>query len=151
MTEELPFCECGECGLRVTKKGNRFIHNHHRKGKHNSPEHNEAMSQAQLGVTHTSAAHLAADEAKRGVPKSPEHCAAMSAAKLGIPHTSPAQLAADEAKRGGNDLVDHHYIYDHSDLFLNTVKMARSDHQKLHLLLRRLGYIIPHINESQNL
>lgn len=30
---ELPFCECGECGLKVKKKGNRFINGHNRKGK----------------------------------------------------------------------------------------------------------------------
>lgn len=29
---ELPFCECGECGLRVTKPGNRFLPGHNRKG-----------------------------------------------------------------------------------------------------------------------
>lgn len=154
MTEELlPFCECGECGLRVTKKDNRYIFGHNRRGKHHP---------------HTTPAQIAADDAQREVPKPPrsfEHCAAMSAAQLGVPHTSPAQIAADEAhrvphtssaqiasddaQRGGNDLVTHHYIYDHSDLSLNTVKMTRSDHMKLHHLLKRLGYIVPHINTEE--
>ena len=31
--EELPFCECGECGLRVTKSGNRYIVGHNNRGK----------------------------------------------------------------------------------------------------------------------
>lgn len=30
--EELPFCECGDCGLRVTKPGNRFIIGHNNRG-----------------------------------------------------------------------------------------------------------------------
>ena len=29
--EELPFCECGECDLRVTKPGNRFVRGHKRR------------------------------------------------------------------------------------------------------------------------
>jgi hypothetical protein len=35
MNEELPFCECGECGLRVTKPGDRFINGHQNRGKNN--------------------------------------------------------------------------------------------------------------------
>ena len=172
MTEELlPFCECGECGLRVTKKGNRFIKEHSQRGiPHTSPaqiaadkaksenmrdvplspDHCAAISAGKLGTPRTSAAHLAADDAKRGVPLSPEHCAAISTAKLGVPHTSLAQIAADEVRtenmRGGNDLVNHHYLYDHADLSLNTVQMTRSDHGKLHRLLQKLAYIVPHIN-----
>ena len=33
--EPLPFCECGKCGLRVTKPGNRFINGHNLQGKNN--------------------------------------------------------------------------------------------------------------------
>ena len=49
---------------------------------------------------------------------------------------------------GGNDLVNHHYIYDHDDLSCNTVKMTRSDHTSLHNLFRKLGYKTPHINQD---
>ena len=34
---ELPFCECGDCGLRVTKPGNRFISGHNRKKGDSKP------------------------------------------------------------------------------------------------------------------
>ncbi len=171
MTEELlPFCECGECGLRVTKPGNRFITGHNIRGNNNpmknpdtakkmselktgvpkSPEHCAALSKAKLGKPRTSPAQIAADKAKsenmRGAPRTPEHCTAISAAKLDVPHTTPAQIAADDARRGGNDLVNHHYLYDHADLSLNTVQMTRSDHGKLHRLLQKLAYIVPHIN-----
>lgn len=47
----------------------------------------------------------------------------------------------------GQEIVNHHYLYDHDDLSLNTVKMVRSDHGKLHALLRKLEYKVPHINE----
>ena len=135
MTEELPFCECGECGLRVTKKGNRFIHGHNRRGIHHS---------------HTTPAQIAADDARRGIPRSLEVGAAVSAAKLGKPHTSPAQIAADKAnaerQRGGDDLVNHHYIYDESDLSKYTMEMTRSQHMSLHRNMQLLGLKIPHIN-----
>ena len=44
MTEELPFCECGKCGLRVAREGNRYITGHNRKGKKHSPETITKMS-----------------------------------------------------------------------------------------------------------
>ena len=81
-------------------------------------------------------------EARRGVPHAPERCAAMSE---GLKNSDAVKANGDKM-RGGNDLVTHHYIYDHDDLSLNTVQMTRSDHQKLHRLLQKLGYIIPYIN-----
>lgn len=174
MTEEelLPFCECGECGRRVTKKGNRFIHGHNHRGRPHTPEHcaaisvgrrnsdavkahNESMrgvprppevgdkiSAAKLGVPQTPEARAANSKGHTGVSLSPEHCAANSKAHK----ESEAVKAEAERQRGGNDLVTHHYIYDHNDLSLNTVQMTRSDHARLHALLRKLGYIVPHIN-----
>ena len=56
---------------------------------------------------------------------------------------------AVDAMRGGHDIVNHHFIYDHSDLSLNTVEMTRSDHGKLHKLLQKLKYIVPHINVKE--
>ena len=121
-----------------------------------SPEHCAAISESKLGVPHTTPAQLAADEAKRG-----------------IPHTTPAQLAWDERRRGlpltpghiaaikkgvedsgviksmcgGNDIIEHHYIYDHSDLSKYTMKMTRSAHTRLHNLMRKAGIKVPHIND----
>lgn len=146
MTEKelLPFCECGKCGLRVTKKGNKYIHGHNRRGV-SLPHTPEAC--ASMSVSHTD------------VPLSLEHCDAISVGQTGIPHSpewnaaiSEARLNSDAAQelydmmRGGNDICKHHYIYDHADLSLNTIQMARSDHAKLHALLKKLGYIIPHVN-----
>lgn len=62
---------------------------------------------------------------------------------------SPAMKIEHERQVGGMDIVNHHYIYDHSDLSLNTVQMTRSDHARLHHLLNRLGFKIPHINDNQ--
>jgi len=63
-----------------------------------------------------------------------------------IMKNSNAVKAEAERQRGGNDIVKHHYIYDHFDLSLNTVEMTRSNHSKLHRLFQILGYIVPHIN-----
>lgn len=157
MTEEelLPFCECGKCGLRVTKRGNRFVHGHNMQGKHHTQKSKEKMSKTKTGIPKP--------------PRSPEHCAAMSAAQKDVPHTSEAQIAADEAKRGvpyspercaaiskgcekmlgGNDIVNRHYIYDHSDLTKYTMKMTRSRHQRLHRLMQKSGIKVPHINVKE--
>jgi hypothetical protein len=139
--EELPFCECG-CGLRVTKPGNRFINGHSMRGVPHTPEHIAAISQ---GMKNSDAVKAKAD-AQRGVPRPPETCAKISATS----RNSDAVKAASEKKRGGNDIVNHHYIYDHSDLSLNTAQMTRSDHTSLHNLLQKLGYKVPHINIEVN-
>ena len=111
------------------------------KRKPRTPEHCANLSKS-FKNSDSVKAH---NESMRGVPLPPEHIVALT----GITHrNSDAVKAAYDVMCGGNDLVDHHYIYDHSDLSLNTVQMTRSDHQKLHLLLKRLGYIIPHINLS---
>lgn len=139
----------------------------------------KAESERRRGVTRSPECIAAISKSLLGVPKSPEHCDALSTAKQGIPHTTPAQIVADklqseaqrgiplspehiaaikkgqedsgmyEIMRGGDDIVNHHYIYDHSDLSLNTVKMTRSDHSKLHILLRKIGYVVPHINTEE--
>lgn len=111
-----------------------------------SPEHRSIISDTKTCVPLSPEHCVALSNAKTGISLSSEHCDAISKAKRGVLHTSPAQIAADEAKRGGQDIVGHHYIYDESDLSLNTVQMTRSDHAKLHHLLRRVGYIVPHIN-----
>ena len=48
--------------------------------------------------------------------------------------------------RGGEDIVKHHYIYDHNDLSLYTTEMTRSQHNTIHKCLRASGNEIPHIN-----
>ena len=103
------------------------------------------ISAVKREVPHTSSkAHLVADEAKRGVPLSPEHIAAMSESSL----NSDAVKANADRMRGGNDLVDHHYIYDHSDLSKYTMKVTRSKHAQIHAWTRKAGIVVPHINED---
>ena len=158
----LKLCECG-CGKRVARLGNRFIQYHHPRGvpnPHTSSAHlaaDKANSERQLGAPRTPEACAAIAAGKLGVSLSPEHCAAISACQIGVPKSPEACAAMKkgleesgvfERMRGGNDICNHHYMYDHSDLSLNTVQMTRSDHQKLHKLLQKLGYIIPHINKE---
>lgn len=52
----------------------------------------------------------------------------------------------NEDMRGGHDIVNHHMIYDHSDLSKNIMKMTRSMHGKIHALFRKYKIEIPHIN-----
>ena len=118
-------------------------------GVPHTPEHCAAISAGNLGRSPSPKTCAAISAAKLGVKHSPEHCDAISASKLGISHLSPAHIAADDVQRGGNDLCWHHYIYNHNDLSLNTIQMTRSDHTSLHNLLRKLGYIVPHINMEE--
>ena len=181
MAEEelLPFCECGKCGLRVTKKGNRFIHGHNRRGKPHTPEHNAAISEGRRN----SDVVKAHNESMRGVTRSPEVCAAISKAKTGVPQTPEARAANSKCligvplspevcakmsdthtgvplspeyiaslenhwkkMRGGNDICDHHYIYDHAHPELYTMKVTRSKHQQIHMWMKKAGIKVPHIN-----
>jgi len=66
-----------------------------------------------------------------------------------IKNDSIATKDASENMRGGNDIVNHHFIYDQNDLSLNTVQMTRSDHTSLHNLLRKIGYMVPHISTKR--
>ena len=100
MTEELPFCECGECGLRVTKPGNRFINGHNRRGIPHTPKTCAKISK----ILENSEAVKAYAEARRGVPNSPEHNAAISKAKTDIPN-SPEHNAAISVGRKNSDAV----------------------------------------------
>ena len=59
---------------------------------------------------------------------------------------SEAVFAAADVMRGGYDIVDHHMIYDHSDLSKHTIPMTRSMHQRLHKLFQKHGIRIPNIN-----
>jgi hypothetical protein len=113
-----------------------------------SPEHCAAIAKC---LKNSDAVKSFADS-RRGVPRTPEARASISKGMEGVPRTSEAQIAADkahgDAQRGGYDVVNHHYLYDHSDLSLNTVGMTRSDHTRLHWLLWKLGVEVPHINED---
>ena len=63
----------------------------------------------------------------------------------GIKNSDKYKAVMDK-QRGGNDIVKHHYIYDHNDLSLYTMEMTRSRHTWLHNTMRRAEIEIPHIN-----
>ena len=81
-------------------------------------------------------------KARKGVPRKPEHIVAI---KEGV-RNSEAAKAHTESMCGGNDIVNHHYIYDESDLSKYMMKMTRSRHTRLHRLMKKAGIEIPHIN-----
>ena len=58
--------------------------------------------------------------------------------------------AAKARNMSGNDIVNHHYIYDHSDLLKYTTKVTRSKHAKIHAWMRKAGIKVPHINVRGN-
>ena len=120
-----------------------------------TPEMNAANSKSKMGHSVSPKTRMAISEGnrnsdavkaknkrQRGVPLSPEHCAALSAAR----RNSDAVKDAAKRQRGGHDIVEHHYIYDHNDLSKYTTEMTRSQHSRLHLLMRRAGIKVPHIN-----
>jgi len=58
---------------------------------------------------------------------------------------------AHEKQRGGNDIVKHHYIYDHNELLKYTTEMTRSKHAKIHAAMRKEEIVVPHINNRGNI
>lgn len=50
--------------------------------------------------------------------------------------------------RGGNDIVNHHYLYDDADLSKYTMPMTRSEHSTMHHRMKRDGYEVPYINSD---
>ena len=145
MTEELlPFCECG-CGLRVTKSGNRFIHGHHQRGVKHSPECNARQSERMIGHVVSDETRAAMSAARTGISPSQKHRAALSES---LKNSDAAKVAADK-RLGGNDIVKHHFIYDHNNPNQHTVEVTRSDHQSHHLWMRRNGLEVPHVNVTE--
>lgn len=130
--EELPFCECG-CCKPVKHIGDRFIHGHNKRKRYLGKL---PLCECGCGkeVKHISDRFIKYHHLR------------------GTTHLVPATLRKQISKsrklnpQTKEDIVRHHYIYDHSDLSKNTIEMTRSDHSKLHALFRKLGYIVPHIN-----
>ena len=153
MVEQLPFCECG-CGGHVAKRGNRFIWGHNWRGKKHdlksikkmvgpkSPDHCKAISEGQKKryedpkerekISNTLNGHQVSEETRASISD-------------GIKNSEAAKVATD-AMRGGDDIVRHHFIYDHDDLSKYTIEMTRSQHQSLHRNMQLLGLEVPHIN-----
>ena len=84
--------------------------------------------------------HCGKDNSYYGKTHSPETLEKMSESHSG-------ENNGMYGKRGGQDIVYHHYIYDHSDLTKYTMKMTRSAHTKLHNMMHKTGIEVPHINK----
>jgi hypothetical protein len=61
---------------------------------------------------------------------------------------SDKQKEQHNKQRGGNDIVKHHYIYDHSDLSKYTMEVTRSKHTYIHWLMWKSDIKVPHINKG---
>ena len=53
-----------------------------------------------------------------------------------------------ERQRGGNDILNHHYIYDHANPEKYTMKVTRKKHTQIHRWMRKAGIVVPHINKD---
>lgn len=180
MSSELPLCECA-CGQKVSKVGNRFVHNHHMRGEDfhkkkiqklckcgcgelTNHGNNYIRGHNRRGKHHTQEAIKKNSNAHLGIPKPPRtdtHCIALSKSLMGIPF-SPEHIAAftkairnsDSHKKsmkkqkGGNDIVNHHYIYDHAHPKLYTIKVTRKKHGQIHIWMKKSKIKVPHINEN---
>ena len=145
-------CECG-CE-ELAEPGNRFILGHNLRGQ----EHPRGM----LGKKASPKTRLLISEAAKDVPKSPEHIAAATKGLKDYYKNNPeaaiirgeairvseAHKIASEDMRGGNDIINHHYIYDHANPEKYTMKVTRSKHVKIHWWMKKAGIVVPHINED---
>lgn len=150
MTEEelLPLCECGKCGLRVTKPGNRFILGHANKGKKQPKsqktrdkisktlkKYNEDPKVRKIrskGLIQYFIDNPEAIEINR--LREIEQFANQKARDemLEIMKNSEAHELSVEKQIGGNDLVDHHVAYDFGRPDALIVKVTRKFHGQIH-------------------
>lgn len=75
----------------------------------------------------------------------PENRKKMSEARL---NSNAAQELYD-MMRGGNDIVKHHFIYDHSNPKNHTIEITRSQHSAHHQWMIRAGLEVTHINVTE--
>lgn len=62
---------------------------------------------------------------------------------------SDAHKALSDKMRGGNDIVNHHYIYDHDNPDQHTIEITRSQHQAHHHWMKRNKLEVPHLNVTE--
>lgn len=62
---------------------------------------------------------------------------------------SEAAKINSKNQKGGNDICEHHYIYDHSDISKYTMKITRSRHGRLHKNMQISKIKVPHINITE--
>jgi len=157
-------CECGCGGYALS--GNRFINGHNQKGisnaginhpmhgKHHTEETKQVLSNQKLGNKNPMYGKIYSkeelkknsDAVKNWHREHPGSVAGINHPMYGKHHTKESKIASRKSNLEANKCIQHHYIYDDSDKLKYTVGMTRSEHTSLHRLLKKLGYIIPHIN-----
>lgn len=86
---------------------------------------------------------------KKGIPLSDAHKIILSTTTATAWRDHPeAWDEAIENMQGGDDIVNHHYIYDHDDLTKYIMRMTRKEHGKLHRNMQIIGLKVPHINKE---
>lgn len=163
----MALCECG-CG-KLAKPGNRFILGHNTRvcNPMNNPDTIKKSAASRRGSKRTDAVRKRKSEAmieyhrehsemgqnQSEMMKDNPPMADPDTVKKQSRSMKNSTLARNESERqrGGNDVVDHHYIYDHSDLTKYTMKVTRSKHAKIHAWMRKSGIKVPHINARSSI
>jgi len=175
MEEKLCKCGCGgvvKPGNTWINGHNRRGKTPHNKGIPMSEEQKNKSSESHKGkkmLPQTRAALLNANTGRvckeftrekikisnTGLKRSPETCKNISEAKIKFYKEHPeavqkiketVQKFYDNMDAPGQQIVKHHYIYDHNDLTKYTTEMTRATHAKIHMAMRKEGIKIPHIN-----
>lgn len=85
--------------------------------------------------------------------RTPEHCAIMSAVKMGHSVSDVTKKKLYDIEHAnpqtGEDIIKHHYIYDHANPEKYTMEVMKSKHAKIHWWMKKAGMIVPHINITE--
>ena len=170
MGKKLQLCECG-CG-EYAKLGNKYINGHQNCGREcsakkrdklshslkvyyqDNPEAIKRLSELMIGnkvsdatrknLSQSLMGHEVTDETRKKISESEMGCYVSDETREKLSESLNEFYSKFDDP--GQLLVKHHYIYDHNDLSKYTTEMTRSRHSRLHMLMRKAGIIIPHIN-----
>ena len=137
MKEKL--CKCGCGGVIVVKPHHKrygipdYIHGHNKPGKTKAGL--KRLSDSMKGTKHSLGKQNAL-----GYRHTDEAIEKIRVSSTGRKHTE------ESIEKIRDVLVNHHYIYDESDLTKYTTKMTRSKHAQIHAAMRKEGIVVPHIN-----
>ena len=132
------FCECG-CNEEIEIKRHhywvgipKYVHGHNgRGGKLQSLSLERCVA-----ISKTLTGHHLSDAAKLAITKNHED--------------NPEKWdKIYDRMRGGNDIVKHHFIYDHNHPENHIVKITRSQHMSHHQWMKRNGLEVPHLNVTE--
>ena len=124
-------------------------------GRKLSSEHKIAISEGNTGHEVSQESRDKNRDSNTGLKRTPETCENISVAKKKFYSEHPesieqirdtVQAFYDDMDDPGQQIVKHHYIYDESDLTKYTTKITRSKHALIHMVMRKEGIVVPHIN-----